>query len=178
MRIVSGVLKGRLFHPPSNFKARPTTDIAKESLFNILNSFIDYESTTVLDLFSGTGSISYEFASRGCPSVISVEKNFHHFKFIKKCVEDFKLDNIIKPLNTDVFIYLTKVREQTFDLIYADPPFDLNSLDKIPDIVMESNILKNDGLFILEHGANNNFENHKNFSQMRKYGKVCFTFFK
>lgn len=178
MRIVSGVLKGRLFNPPTNFKARPTTDIAKESLFNILNNFIDYESTNVLDLFSGTGSISYEFASRGCPSVISVEKNFHHFKFIKKCIDDFKLDNIIKPLNTDVFIYLTKVTGQTFDLIYADPPFDLTSLDKIPDIVMESNILKNDGLFILEHGANNNFENHKNFSQMRKYGKVCFTFFK
>lgn len=178
MRIVSGMLKGRRFSPPASFRARPTTDMAKENLFNILTNIIDFESTSVLDLFSGTGSLSYEFASRGCPSVTSVEKNFHHFSFIRKCIEELKLTKIIKPLKADVFSYLEKVKPHSFDLIFADPPFELKALDKIPDIILTSKALKTDGLLILEHGPNHDFSNNSYYWQSRHYGKVCFTFFK
>ncbi len=177
MRIISGALKGRRFSPQASFKARPTTDMAKENLFNILNNFIDFESTVVLDLFSGTGSISYEFASRGCPSVTLVEKDFHHYSFIKKCIEELKLTAIIKPIKTDVFSYLPKVKEQSIDLVFADPPFELAIIKEIPDIILKSKVLKPGGFLILEHGPNYDFSNYPAYNQARHYGKVCFTFF-
>ncbi len=177
MRIVSGTLKGRRFSPPASFNARPTTDQARESLFNVLNNLIDFETQKVLDLFSGTGAISYEFASRGCPQVVSVEQNFRHYSFIKSCVEDFKLTAQIKPVRADTFKYL-KQAPQRYTLIFADPPFDHPHLETLPDLVLSPTLLSADGLFILEHGPNRNFEDHPQFWQIRKYGKVNFSFFR
>ena len=177
MRIVGGDLKGRRFSPPASFRARPTTDMAKENLFNILSNFIDFEETSVLDLFSGTGSISYEFASRGCEKVVSIEKDFHHYKFICKCIDELELSKIVTPHRQDVFAYLKQNKEPAFDLIFADPPFELRNLQDIPQLVRESNLLQPSGYFILEHGPNYDFSKESDFSQTRHYGKVCFSFF-
>jgi len=177
MRIVGGIYKGRRFSPPGNFRARPTTDIAKESLFNVLSNFIDFEEITAADLFSGTGSISYELASRGCKSIVSVEKDYYHYKFILKCIEDLKLQQIIKPIKQDVFTFIKGEQFMNFDLIFADPPFDLPNLNEIPDIILKSNLLKKDGILILEHGNEHDYSNMSNFWQVRHYGKICFTFF-
>ena len=177
MRIVGGALKGRRFSPPGNFRARPTTDMAKENLFNILSNFIDFEETEVLDLFAGTGSISYEFASRGCKKVVSLEKDFHHYKFICKCIADLELDRIITPQKQDVFTYLRHNENDNFDLIFADPPFELKNLKDIPLLIMESNLLRNNGCFILEHGPDYDLSKEHGFSQVRHYGKVFFSFF-
>lgn len=177
MRIVSGSLKGRRFAPPPSFRARPTTDMAKENLFNILNNIIDFESTMVLDLFAGTGSISYEFASRGCPAVTAVENDFHHYNFIRKCIENFELSNIIKPVKGDVFSYIAKLKVETYDLVFADPPYELSKIEEIPDIILEKQILKPGGILILEHGPGHEFSKHNLYNQTRHYGKVCFTFF-
>ncbi|ASB50822.1 RsmD family RNA methyltransferase [Alkalitalea saponilacus] len=177
MRIVSGYLKGRRFSPPKNFRARPTTDTARESLFNILANIIDFESVDILDLFSGTGAISFEFASRGANSVTLVEKNYHHYSFIRKCIDELELNEVIKPVKTDVFTYLDHVSDQQYDIIFADPPFDLKEFEKIVPAVLDRNLLKTDGIFILEHGPDKNFSDFANFNQQRKYGKVCFSFF-
>lgn len=177
MRIVSGKLKGRRFSPPSSFKARPTTDQARESLFNILNNLIDFEEQTVLDLFSGTGAMSYEFASRGCQSVTAIEKNFAHFKFIKKTAKELGLEDTIKIIKSDVFKHLTRESEQ-YTLVFADPPFNLPQLKEIPHSVMASSCLQKDGFFILEHGPDQNFEENECFWQVRHYGKVNFSFFR
>lgn len=177
MRIVSGTLKGRRFSPPSSFKARPTTDQARESLFNVLNNLIDFETQNVLDLFSGTGAISYEFASRGCPRVISVEHNYRHFSFIKSCVQEFGLKAQINPVRTDAYKYL-KQNTQQYSLIFADPPYDHPLLDTLPSIVASPTHLTPEGLFILEHGPDRNFQEHSCFWQLRKYGKVNFSFFR
>lgn len=175
MRIVGGALKGRMFKPGKSFKARPTTDIAKEGLFNILNNRIDFESIKVLDLFSGTGSISFEFASRGCGDITSVEYNFNHFRFIKETAKTLQLD-FMRILKFDVFKYCAK-SDQKYDLIFADPPFDLKKFEEIPDLVLENDLLLEDGVFILEHPKEFSFSNHACFDECRKYGKVNFTFF-
>ncbi|MBN2166251.1 MAG: RsmD family RNA methyltransferase [Marinilabiliaceae bacterium] len=177
MRIVSGYLKGRRFSPPSSFKARPTTDFAKENLFNILNNRINFEETKVLDLFSGTGSISFEFASRGCKDITSVELNFNHYKFIKKCAEDLELNSIVKCIKGDCFKYIEKCTKE-YDIIFSDPPFDLTKADDLPILVLSTNILKKDGLFILEHSDKKSFSKHPNFIENRNYGKVNFSIFK
>ncbi len=177
MRIVSGKLKGRRFSPPPSFKARPTTDQARESLFNILNNFLDFEEQTVLDLFGGTGAMSYEFASRGSISVTTVEKSFPHFKFIKTTSEVLGLSDEIRIVKSDVFKFLQK-DSNTYSLIFADPPFNLPDLAKIPELVMNSGLLNREGLFILEHGPDQNFDNNPLFQQKRNYGKVNFSFFR
>ncbi|PWD98701.1 RsmD family RNA methyltransferase [Marinilabilia rubra] len=177
MRIVSGNLKGRRFSPPSSFKARPTTDQARESLFNILNNIIDFEEQTVLDLFSGTGAMSYEFASRGCKAITSVEKNFSHFKFIISTAKELGLDKAIKIKKADAFKHLLRDTGQ-YTLIFADPPFDLPQIKEIPQAVMNSGCLQNKGIFILEHGPDQNFEDCEFFWQVRHYGKVNFSFFR
>lgn len=177
MRIVSGQLKGRRFSPPSSFKARPTTDQARESLFNILNNLIDFESEEVLDLFSGTGAISYEFASRGCSSVTAIEKNYANFSFIKKTAAGFNIENNLKVIKADVFKFIEK-NNKKYTFIFADPPFDLPQTEELPGMVMNSEILTKDGLFVLEHGPDKNFENNPFFWQNRHYGKVNFSFFK
>jgi len=176
MRIISGYLKGRRFSPPKSFKARPTTDIARESLFNILTNRIDYEDLKVLDLFAGTGSISYEFASRGCKNITTVELNYNHFSFIKKITQELEVDKYIRPIKADAFKYMQKSGEK-FDLIFADPPFDLKQFDTIPDLFFQQELLNKNGLFILEHSDKKSFENHPHFSELKKYGKVHFSFF-
>lgn len=176
MRIISGSLKGRRFSPPKSFSARPTTDIARESLFNVLNNRVDFDELSVLDLFSGTGSISYEFASRGCTDVTSVEFNYKHFSFIKSMLKEFKLENEIKVLKADAFKYMQKCSFK-YDLIFADPPFDLKEFNSIPDKFFEQDLLKEEGVFILEHSDKISFEEHANFTELKKYGKVHFSFF-
>ncbi len=175
MRIISGKYKSRLIKVPSNLKARPTTDFARENLFNILNNILDWDETNALDLFSGTGSIAFELISRGCPRVVSVEENFMQHKFICLTKENLKAEELF-PLRADAFKYI-KTSHEKFDLIFADPPYDHKSLDTIPDLIFESDILKNDGLLILEHSRDQNFENHPFFWKEKRYGSVHFSMF-
>ena len=177
MRIIGGSLKGRRFSPPKNFKARPTTDAARESLFNILANLYDFEELSVLDLFSGTGAISFEFASRGAFHITCVEKDYQHYNFIQKCISELDLADVIQPVKADVFSFLTKGVIPPVQLIFADPPFDLLHFDKVLPAVLESGLLAPEGLFILEHGPQNTYASHPGFQQLRKYGKVHFSFF-
>ena len=177
MRVISGIYKRRRFDVPHTFKARPTTDFAKENLFNVLNAYIDFEdNVTALDLFAGTGSISIELVSRGCNRVISVEKDPQHHAFISKVMREVKTDRCF-AIRGDVFRYMEKCREQ-FDFIFADPPYALKELAQIPDIVFHNNLLKPDGLFVLEHGKDLSFQDHPHFVEHRHYGSVNFTFFR
>lgn len=176
MRIVSGFLKGRRFSPPSSFKARPTTDFAKENLFNVLNNIVDFEEIKVLDLFAGTGSISFEFASRGCVDITSVEQNMVHYRFIDKTAQELNLKKSMTIIKTDVFRFVEKTTVK-YDLIFADPPFDLDKAAQLPDIVLQRGMLKADGMFILEHSDKKSYGDHPNFKELRAYGKVHFSFF-
>ena len=175
MRIVSGTHKGRVIRPPAFFKARPTTDMAKESLFNILLNRFDFEDCDVLDLFSGTGSISYEFASRGANKIVSIEKNFKYVQFIKKTAEGFGFDQLT-ALKADSFKFVEKTLAK-FDLIFADPPYDLQELETVPGLVFEHGLLKEAGLLIVEHPASVSFARHPNFVEVRNYSRVHFSFF-
>ncbi|MEI6277392.1 MAG: RsmD family RNA methyltransferase, partial [Prolixibacteraceae bacterium] len=136
MRIIGGELKGRLFKPGKNFKARPTTDFARENLFNILNNRIDFEEITVLDLFAGTGSITFEFASRGCKSVTAVEIDHVHYAFISSVIQQLKVEKTVRLLRYDVLKFIPRCTEK-YDLIFADPPYQLSSLKEIPDLVLK-----------------------------------------
>ena len=176
MRIISGKYRGRAINPPKNLRARPTTDFAKENLFNILQNLVDFEQCDVLDLFSGTGSISYEFASRGVNSVTSVEINAVHHNFIRTTAKSLGADNIY-AVKANVFLYL-KSCPKSFDIIFSDAPYDLEDLEQVVGLVLDSNILKEDGIFIFEHSDKFNFERHPLFWQSRSYGSVQFTFFK
>lgn len=177
MRVISGIYKRRRFDVPHTFKARPTTDFAKENLFNVLIKYIDFEDNiTALDLFAGTGSISIELVSRGCDRVISIEKEPAHHSFISKIMREVKTDKCI-PIRGDVFKYIRAGREQ-FDFIFADPPYDLKELESIPDLIFEKNLLKEDGILVLEHGKQNNFEDNPHFLERRVYGSVNFSLFK
>ena len=175
MRIISGKYKGRRISAPSNITARPTTDFAKEGLFNLLNNRIDFEGIDVLDLFAGTGGIGVEFVSRDCNSVISIEQNERHCAFIRKVCAELKIDNL-SLMRTDVFKFINSCHTQ-FDMIFADPPYELEKLAEIPNLIFAQNMLKPDGLFVLEHSSKNGFELHPNFSDHRSYGSVNFTFF-
>ena len=175
MRIIGGKYRGRKIVPPANLRARPTTDFAKEGLFNILNNKIDLEGITVLDLFSGTGNISYEFVSRGAAQVHLVEKNYNNFAGIKRIINGLGLTNI-KPIHIDVTAFL-KTCSVKYDLVFADPPFDLAWIDELPNMILNANILTDNGLSILEHSANKDFSNSPSFLEMRRYGEVHFSFF-
>ena len=175
MRIIGGKYKGRRIVTPANLKVRPTTDFAKEGLFNVLANKIDFEGITVLDLFSGTGGISYEFVSRGAAQVHLVEKNYNNFSAIKKVINELELPNI-KPIHIDVTAYL-KTCNIKYDLIFADPPYYLKWIDEVPDLVLNADILNAGGLFIIEHSANQNFSNTPFYLEMRRYGEVHFSFF-
>ncbi len=177
MRIIGGKYKHKRFDVPSSFKARPTTDFAKESLFNILhNVYIDFESgPTALDLFAGTGSISLELLSRGCRRVVSVEKDFKHFQFLRK-IHSGLGDPNWTLLHADVFKYFGHT-SSAFDLIFADPPYALENLLELPNLVFSSSILAPEGLFILEHGKRDDFSSHPRFIEHRNYGSVNFSFF-
>ncbi|MBO5975258.1 MAG: RsmD family RNA methyltransferase, partial [Paludibacteraceae bacterium] len=159
MRIINGKFKGRRFSPPTNITARPTTDFAKESLFNVItNNYFDLEDTTALDLFSGTGSISFEFVSRGCSNVTAIEMSEKHLAFIKKTSSELKISNL-RTSRIDVFRFL-KSCSQKYDIIFADPPYQLDSLKTLPDLIFEHSLLTEDGLFVLEHGSSNSFSEH------------------
>lgn len=176
MRIITGQFKGRHFDIPRTFKARPTTDFAKENIFNVLNGYIDFDGITALDLFSGTGSISLELISRGCKEVVSVEKDRDHARFIAECMRKIKVESNIL-IRGDVFRFL-KTCHQKFDLIFADPPYALPELGTIPDLIFEYNLLSTDGIFVFEHGKNNDFSNNQHFVEHRSYGSVNFSIFK
>ena len=175
MRIISGIFRGKQIRPPGNFKARPTTDFAKENLFNILIHQYDFEEMDVLDLFSGTGSISYEFASRGARSVLAIEMSPKHFNFIQETCKGMQMEQV-SVIRADAFRYLKKPT-QSFDIIFSDPPFDHPGLAELPDLVFSTEILNKKGIFILEHPGNYSFTAHSRFLQHRKYGGVNFTFF-
>jgi 16S rRNA (guanine(966)-N(2))-methyltransferase RsmD len=176
MRVISGIYRHRRFDVPRTFKARPTTDFAKESLFNVLANRIDLEDASALDLFSGTGSISIELVSRGCSHVVSVENDPDHYRFICKVMETVKTDRCL-PVKGDVFKYIAGCNTK-FDFIFADPPYQLENLADIPDLVFDAGILADAGIFVLEHGKTNNFSNHPHFTDMKVYGSVHFSFFK
>ncbi|MDO9154813.1 MAG: 16S rRNA (guanine(966)-N(2))-methyltransferase RsmD [Paludibacter sp.] len=175
MRIISGTYKGRRINPPGNLTARPTTDFAKEGLFNLLNNRIDFEGIDVLDLFAGTGGIGIEFVSRGCNSVISIEQNDRQCTFIRKICNELDIKNL-SVFKTEALKYMASCHA-TFDMIFADPPYELKQLPEIPDLVFKHNLLKPDGLFALEHSAKTDFKNHPNFTDHRNYGNVNFSFF-
>lgn len=176
MRIIRGKYKGRRVPTPTGFKARPTTDFAKEGLFNILeNVYVDFTSApTALDLFAGTGSIGLELASRGCSKVISVEKDFKHWQFLSRVQKELQVKEWV-PLKGDVFKYVQTSKEH-YDIIFADPPYALDNLRDIPDVALP--LLADDGLLILEHGGDYDFSKHPRIIDHRKYGSVNFSFFK
>lgn len=176
MRIITGIYKGRHFDIPRTFKARPTTDFAKENIFNVLNGYIDLEDAIALDLFSGTGSISLELVSRGCQSVISVEADRDHHAFIKQCLKKLGTDRCI-ALRGDVFRFIKSCHQQ-FDFIFADPPYALPELPTLPKLILERGLLKPNGIFVFEHGKNNSFEDVSGFIEHRAYGSVNFSLFR
>ena len=174
MRIIGGALKGREIHAP-HLSARPTTDFAKEGLFNILANSCDFEELHVLDLFGGSGSISFEFASRGCKSVTCVEMNAIHAFFIKRAAQQLKLDSL-RVVHHNVFDFIS-ICTHTYNIIFADPPFDLMHLELLPQKIYSANLLQMDGIFILEHPSSFDFSDFQWFHRMVKYGSVHFSFF-
>lgn len=157
MRIITGIYKGRHFDIPRSFKARPTTDFAKENIFNVLTQYVDFDGAEALDLFSGTGSISLELVSRGCQTVVSVEMDRDHHRFIQECLKKLNTEACI-PIRGDVFRFVKSCRQQ-YDFIFADPPYALKELPQIPDLVLQKGILKEDGIFVFEHGKDHDSPN-------------------
>ena len=175
MRIIGGKLKGKIISPPENYRARPTTDFAKEGLFNVLNNEYEFEDLKVLDLFGGTGAIAFEFASRGASRVYSVEMTRENASFIKTEAERLGLGNVTM-VRANVFDFLPLCREK-FDIIFADPPYALEGLENIPDKIFEHDLLHPGCYFILEHGDEHSFTEHPRFVKEKHYGRVHFSFF-
>ena len=176
MRIISGALGGRRINPPAKMPyTRPTTDIAKEGLFNMLQNQLDFEQLKTLDLFGGTGSISYELASRGVNDLTVVEKDEKMFSFIRKTAESLQLENF-KVIRSDVFRFIDQCREK-FDLIFAGPPYALQNIDDLPKLIFEKQLLNEEGWFILEHTPKNNYEGISYFKSSRNYGTTVFSIF-
>ncbi len=176
MRIVTGIYKGRHFDIPRSFKARPTTDFAKENIFNVLKGYVDFDGASALDLFSGTGSISLELVSRGCQTVVSVEADRDHHRFIQECLKKLGTTACI-PIRGDVFRFVRSCRQQ-YDFIFADPPYALKELPQIPDLVLQQGLLKEGGIFVFEHGKDHDFSIHPQFVEHRQYGSVNFSLFR
>ena len=176
MRIISGTHKGRRINPPKNLPVRPTTDLAKESLFNILNNYVDFRDLQVLDLFAGTGSISLEFASREAASVASVDLNYRCVSFIRKTAAELGFDNL-KVYRTDIFKFLQKTPLEKYDLVFSDAPYDLKGIEKLPNLVFNNGWLKKNARLIIEHPRGIDYTGHKYFNELRNYGKVHFSFF-
>lgn len=175
MRIISGKFRGRQLTPPKNISARPTTDFAKESLFNLLQNRLDFDGLNVLDLFAGTGGIGLECVSRGAASVTAVELAHTQQNLIINTCKQLGITNL-QVIRGDVFKFI-KSNPGRFDLIFADPPYSLESLPTIPNLIFENNLLREGGLFVLEHGDKHNFAALPHFQEMRKYGSVHFSFF-
>ena len=176
MRIISGKYRGKQIHPPSGFKARPTTDFAKEALFNIIENHFDIEELSVLDLFAGTGSITYEFGSRGAKRITTVEMNPNHYKFIRNTITQLDLPQV-NTVRSDAHKVIRNPWE-AYDLVFADPPYDMKDFEQLPELVLGSNLMEKDSWFILEHPGNLTFNHVKGMFDHRKYGGVNFSFFK
>lgn len=175
MRIITGEFKGRHFEIPRSFKARPTTDFAKENIFNVLLGYLDFEDAVALDLFAGTGSISLELVSRGCRQVVSVEKDREHAHFIHQCMQKIGTDRDVL-IRGDVFRFLKSCHQQ-FDFIFADPPYVLKEIPRLPQMIFDYDLLKTDGVFVLEHGKDHDFSQAPHFVEHRSYGSVNFSIF-
>ena len=177
MRIISGVFKGRRISAPKKLPVRPTTDMAKEALFNILNNQYYFDDISVLDLFSGTGNISYEFASRGTEQITAVDDHYGCIKFINETAEAFEMT--ISTIKSDVFKFLEKSK-QKHSLIFADPPyeFDVETFSKIPELVFKNQLLEDEGLLIVEHSKHTDLSHLNNYSYSKSYGGNMFSFFR
>ncbi len=173
MRIIGGTHRGRVIDPPRNLRARPTTDFAKENLFNVLGNLVDFDDLRVLDLFAGTGSISYEFASRGASEVVSVEINAVHYDFIRRTAALFGFESL-HPVKANAFLYL-KSTPRVFDLVFADAPYGLTGAGEVVDLVLSRELLREGGLLVFEHGRRGEYDSHPCFLQERNYGSVVFT---
>ena len=178
MRIIGGTLKGRRFNPPAkNWPTRPTTDFAKEGLYNILMNMIDFEEIRFLDLFGGTGSHCYEMISRGCEDATYVDKFYGCVKFVNQTVKELQIENKLRIVKDDVFRFIEKSNEQ-YDVIFAGPPYPLKTIDTIPDLVLKAKMLTEEGFLILEHNPNVKFDDHANMFNQRSYGTTIFSFFR
>lgn len=178
MRIIGGKFKGRRFDPPADkWPTRPTTDFAKEALFNILNNLLDFESVKMLDLFGGTGSHCYEFISRGCTDATYVDKFPGCVQFVRKTAQKLQIESSLKIFQMDVFRFIESTRGQ-YDYIFAGPPYSLATIDIIPDLIFEKELLLPDGLFVLEHNPRHEFLNHPRLADVRHYGQTYFSFFR
>lgn len=175
MRIISGTHKGRNLHPPKNLPVRPTTDFAKESIFNILNNYFEFDGLKVLDLFCGTGNMSFEFASRGCGDIIAVDNHYNCCDFVKKTAAILQMPQL-KVMKADAFVFLKKAAS-TFHIIFADPPYDLEEIPTIPIVVFEKKLLKAGGWLIVEHGPHTDLSGFSHFREKRTYGHVNFSIF-
>lgn len=176
MRIIRGKYGRRRFDVPSNISARPTTDFAKENLFNVLENLIDFEGKTALDLFAGTGAISMELLSRGCSSVTAIEKAATQYNFIRKVAQQLNCADQLNLIRGDALRY-AQASGQKYDIIFADPPYDLPNFAEVPRIVLGSRMLKPGTLFVLEHSKNHDFSDLANFAEHRSYGSVNFSIF-
>ncbi|HLV50769.1 MAG TPA: 16S rRNA (guanine(966)-N(2))-methyltransferase RsmD, partial [Flavobacterium sp.] len=176
MRIISGKYKGRRINAPKNLPVRPTTDLSKEALFNILNHHFSFSGLKVLDLFAGTGNISYEFASRGAEPVVSVDTDYGCVNFIKKTAQQFDMD--ITAIKSDVYKFLERNKSE-YDLIFADPPYNFSQeqFEKIITLIFENELISEDGMVIIEHSPHTKMEHLEHFSNNRKYGSSIFSFF-
>jgi 16S rRNA (guanine(966)-N(2))-methyltransferase RsmD len=176
MRIIAGEYGGRKFNPPAKMPyTRPTTDIAKEGLFNVLQHSVDMDGLKTLDLFGGTGSISYELASRGAKDLTVVEKDNSMYEFIKKTTVELKIDNL-KPVKMDVFRFIEQCTD-TFDFIFAGPPYALKNIDDLPRLIFEKKLLNDKGLFVLEHTPRNDYKNFPFYKAEKNYGTTLFSIF-
>ncbi|MBE0648927.1 MAG: RsmD family RNA methyltransferase [Bacteroidales bacterium] len=176
MRIISGYYKGRKINPPGNLPVRPTTDYAKEGIFNVLNNLIDFSEITVLDLFAGTGNISFEFASRGALSVLAVDIERRCVDYINQTADKFGMEGI-RAIRMNVLV-LIKIGKERADVVFADPPYEMEGNEKLPDLIIDSGMLNPGGLLILEHSDKYEFSGNPSFYQLREYGKVHFSIFR
>lgn len=175
LRIISGNFRGKRIIAPKSLPVRPTTDFAKEGLFNILDNNYEFNNIKVLDLFSGTGNISYEFASRGTKNITAIDNYYECINFINKTAQNLNFEQL-NAIKTDALFFLDKYYNK-YDVIFADPPFDYQNLNLLIEKVFENMLLEEDGVFILEHNAKNKFDDNPHFYKHKKYGAVNFTFF-
>jgi len=176
MRIISGKFKGRRITPPKNLPVRPTTDMSKEALFNVLNNHFNFSELKILELFAGTGSISYEFASRGCSPILCVDGDMGCVNFIKKTSKEFDFD--ITAIKSDVFKFLEK-HHGNYDIIFADPPYNLDQkeFETIIELIFEKELLDEEGMLVVEHSKYTKLDHMANFSFQKNYGGSVFSFF-
>ena len=176
MRIIAGKYKSIYIPNDKRIKARPTTSTAKEALFNILENKINFNTLEVLDLFSGTGGIAFEFISRGSQMVTCVDQQVNSVKYIRVQAQKFSMN--IKTVKIDAWKFLEKAEANSFDVIFADPPYDLDNLSKLPHVIFKKKMIKKNGWLVIEHGKNINFNDTFNFIEKRTYSSVNFSFFK